>query len=448
MNRRRRLRWLFSLLAAGGLFAASSTYFILMPATLILAAESSSDDLATFSAFSDELVREGASVRLQIKTMPDTVAVRSAIEKGQVHLAIVRVDLGVPVEGRAVAKLRDNVVALIARGGTNINTPVDLAGHNIGLVGPDIDARQIAEIFNQYEFRAGAWRTVPLALERLAAALNSREIDAVAVAGPATGRAMAEAVNAVSEGGKDPVFISIELAEAFVQRHPLYETAEIVAGTFRGNPPQPAENVTTISFAHYLLAASRVSDQAVAVLTRRLFEARPALAQKFPTASLIAAPSTDKDAALPAHPGALAYFNDGEKTFFDRYGDWVYILAMAGSLVVSLGVGFTNYFGSARLRRRATARRLNNLLKRCASAPNADTLARIEAEADVIVAQAMIRVEAGTLPSDALSAFSISLDLIRRAVAERRATLKASTSASTSMRRSRKRGIAKSSAGE
>ncbi|MGC2079487.1 MAG: hypothetical protein WA728_26400 [Xanthobacteraceae bacterium] len=35
----------------------------------------------------------------------------------------------------------------------------------------------------------------------------------------------------------------------------------------------------------------------------------------------IEAPSTDKDADAVVHPGALAYLNDSEKSFFDKYGD-------------------------------------------------------------------------------------------------------------------------------
>jgi hypothetical protein len=48
---------------------------------------------------------------------------------------------------------------------------------------------------------------------------------------------------------------------------------------------------------------------------------------------------------------------------------------------------------------------------------------RIEADADKILARSMVLVEAGRVPPDALASFSLSFDMVRRAVAERRAAL-------------------------
>ena len=42
-------------------------------------------------------------------------------------------------------------------------------------------------------------------------------------------------------------------------------------------------------------------------------------------ASFVKAASTDKDAAIPVHPGAKVYYDGEEQTFFEKYGDWVYI---------------------------------------------------------------------------------------------------------------------------
>jgi hypothetical protein len=32
----------------------------------------------------------------------------------------------------------------------------------------------------------------------------------------------------------------------------------------------------------------------------------------------------DKDAYIPIHPGAAAYFNGEQRTFFDKYGDLIF----------------------------------------------------------------------------------------------------------------------------
>ncbi len=44
-------------------------------------------------------------------------------------------------------------------------------------------------------------------------------------------------------------------------------------------------------------------------------------------------PDTDKDANVAVHPGAKAYFDDEQKTFFEKYGDHLFWLFMIVSAV-------------------------------------------------------------------------------------------------------------------
>ena len=64
-----------------------------------------------------------------------------------------------------------------------------------------------------------------------------------------------------------------------------------------------------------------------------------------PLANLIDAPDTSKSAALPVHPGAANYLDDNEETFFERYGDWIYILmavlGFGGSAVAAIASRFS-----------------------------------------------------------------------------------------------------------
>ena len=45
-------------------------------------------------------------------------------------------------------------------------------------------------------------------------------------------------------------------------------------------------------------------------------------------------PDTDKDAALPAHPGAAAYIDGTERTFLEKYSDYIW-----GGILVLSGLG-------------------------------------------------------------------------------------------------------------
>lgn len=73
-----------------------------------------------------------------------------------------------------------------------------------------------------------------------------------------------------------------------------------------------------------IVAPKSLSENVVAMFTRKLFAVRPSLAREMPNAAKIEKPSTDKDAALPAHPGAAAYIDGNERTFMEKYGDYIW----------------------------------------------------------------------------------------------------------------------------
>src|SRR5215203_3748569 len=390
-----------AILAIAGLF----WIYLSRPTTLVLAVDSSTDDLALLTAVGEQLDRERASVRLRVRQAADADAVRAALESKQADLAVMRSDRNIPLDARTVAVMRNNVLVLIARGGTRVQGPSDLAGKRIGLVGNDVDEAQLSAVLSQYNVPS-TWTTVAIERDRISAALGG--LDVVAVAGPMTGKLVADTVAAFGSGNRGATILPIDQADALAQRNRAYEAIEIPAGMFGGNPAKPGESTKAVGFAQYLLAHSQAGEQVVTDFTRRLFSARRKLANEFPALSNIAAPNTAKDASVPPHPGAAAYFNDAERSFFDRYGDWVYILAMVASVLGSIAAALSNYLGTAGLRRRGLARRLGNLLKSARAAKSVDALVRIEAEADKILARSMVLVEAGNVPSDALASFSLS----------------------------------------
>ena len=67
-----------------------------------------------------------------------------------------------------------------------------------------------------------------------------------------------------------------------------------------------------------------------------VFENKDQLGEPGRYATNIEPPSTDKDAAILAHPGVAEYVDDETKTFFDRYSDMIYIGMSVASIVGSI----------------------------------------------------------------------------------------------------------------
>ena len=78
---------------------------------------------------------------------------------------------------------------------------------------------------------------------KLADAVKSDQVDALFVAGAATGRAISDAVAAATVNGVAPTFIEIDQADGIAKRNPAFDSVDIDAGTFGGNPPTPDDNL-------------------------------------------------------------------------------------------------------------------------------------------------------------------------------------------------------------
>ena len=80
-----------------------------------------------------------------------------------------------------------------------------------------------------------------------------------------------------------------------------------------GQSPLPEQTVETISVKHYIVGRSALPENTVAEFTRLLFAARQALGSEYPVLAKIEKPDTDRDAAIPAHPGAAAFLDNIRK---------------------------------------------------------------------------------------------------------------------------------------
>ncbi|TPW00444.1 MAG: hypothetical protein USCAAHI_00102 [Beijerinckiaceae bacterium] len=173
-----------------------------------------------------------------------------------------------------------------------------------------------------------------------------------------------------------------------------------------------------------LVARNNLGDDTAGAVTRFMLAARLAIAARIPIANRIEAPPADKGAALPVHPGALAFLDDEEESFFDKYSDAFYIGAMCLSV---LGTGLAA--AAARLARHTTTdadkilRRLIEITKAARGAEHAGLLDEYEEEADELLASALAPAAVHASSVNRMGALSLALNQLRHAIADRRQTL-------------------------
>ena len=179
--------------------------------------------------------------------------------------------------------------------------------------------------------------------------------------------------------------------------------------------------MTTLGVSHRLVAHVKLDDNTVAEVTRLLFAMRPSLSHEVPLANRIEGPNTSKSQSLPVHPGAAAYYDGEVESFFERYGDWFYLVVMV------LGIGGSTLAGlasqAAARKRSRTMMLLDELMGIVRQARAAESLAELdglEREADQVLASALARAGHGAVGETLMVAFFLGLDQARRAIHERR----------------------------
>jgi TRAP transporter TAXI family solute receptor len=414
---------------------AGAYYFAMRPDTLRFAVgPANSDDIKVVQALTQAFAQARGHVRLRPVQTEGAAASAQALAEGKADLAIIRGDLDVPKNAQAVATLRKNVAVLwvppAAKGkgrkaGPKIAKIPQLAGRRVGVVGrTQANVNLLKVILQQYGVDPGKVDIVQFPATEAADAIRNQKADAYLAAGPVNSKITADAIAASARDGGTPTFLAIDSAEAIAQNHPVYEAAEIPAGAFGGSPDRPDDEVKTISFSHHIVARKGLSESTVAAFTRQLFAIRPTVMAEFPLAAKIETPDTDKDAVIPVHPGAAAFVDGEEKTFLDRYSDYIWWGLMGLSAMGSAGAWFAGYLKKDERGNNSSLReRLLEMIAAARHSDSAEELDRMQAEADDILRDTLHAFEHGAIEEGALTAFNIALEQFHNAVADRKALL-------------------------
>jgi TRAP transporter TAXI family solute receptor len=414
---------------------AGAYYFAMRPVTLRIAVgPANSDDVKVVQALTQAFTHAQSHVRLRPLQTDGAGASAQALADGKADLAIIRGDLDVPKNAQAVATLRKNVAVLWVppatrvkgkKAGPKITKIPQLAGRRVGVVGrTQANVNLLKVILQQYGVDPNKVEVVQFPASEAADAIRNQKADAYLAAGPVNSKITADAIAASARDGGTPTFLAIESAEAIAQNHPVYESSEIPAGAFGGSPARPEDEVKTISFSHHIVARKGLSEATVATFTRQLFAIRQTLMAEFPLAAKIETPDTDKDAVIPVHPGAAAFVDGEEKTFLDRYSDYIWWALMALSAMGSAGAWFAGYLKKDERNNNSSLReRLLAMIAAARRCDSTDELDAMQAEADDILRDTLHCFEHGAIEEGALSAFNIALDQFHNAVADRRAVL-------------------------
>jgi hypothetical protein len=249
-------------------------------------------------------------------------------------------------------------------------------------------------------------------------------IDAFMTVGPIDSKITSEAITTSARLRGEPVFLPIDVSEAIASRHAQYESEEIPGSSITASPARPDDAVETVSVNHLIVAPKTLSETTVGALTRQIFAAKPSLAREIKSASKIEKPDTDKDAALPAHPGAAAYIDGTERTFMDKYSDYIWAVVLLFSVLGSATAAVRHFI--KRDERRLNVLHRERLVAAITQVRRIETIEELDAlqcEADNILRETLDCYDDGAIDDADIAAYGLVLDQFHHAVADRRAAL-------------------------
>jgi TRAP transporter TAXI family solute receptor len=428
----------FLLLAAGLLFFAAmigAAFFLLRPTTLRIAVgPSGSDDQQLIQALARSFARDQGWVRLSVLTTPGAVESIAALGAGKADLAVARTDEDMPDGTNSVAILRKNVVVLWAssgsrkgphKGAKKIKTLDDLPGHRVGVIGrTKVNIKLLRVILQESGVDPDKVAVTQFSTDQVNEMLRDPTLDAFMTVGPLNSKITADAIAATARARGEPTFLPIDVSEAIASRHPAYESEEIPGSAFTSSPARPEDKVETVSVDHLIVAPKSLSEATVADLTRQIFAAKPSLTRELPSAAKIEKPDTDKDAALPAHPGAAAYIDGTERTFLDKYSDYLWGGVLLFSVLGSATAAVRHYI--KRDERRLNTQHRERLVAAIGQVRDITSVEELDAllrEADDILRETLECFDDGAIEETDLAAYGLVLSQFHHAVSDRRASL-------------------------
>lgn len=436
-RRRRRRNYAFLILAAGILLfgaAAGSLYFFLKPTTLRIAVgPPGSEDQKLVQTLAQIFTREGSPIRLTPITTDGAAQSIALFSESKADLAVARGDLSLPANAESVAILRKNLVVLWTPTGlqakgsrkkpvAKVNTIDELAGRRVGVIGrTQANVTLLKVILTESGVDPNKVAVTQFAVNQIADMAKDASLDAYMAVGPLDSKITKDAIAATALSRGEPKFLPIDVAETIAKKHPLYESEEIPGSIFGSSPARPEEKVDTISVNHLIIAPKSLSDTTVGAFARQLFTNRHQLARELPNSPRIEKPDTDKDAALPAHQGAANYIDGNERTFLEKYTDYIWGVILVLSGLGSAGAWLKHYWNRDERERYENHRDdLLDLIGKAREAESQEALTAMQTEADDILREALECYEDGAIEEGDLSAIGLALQQFHQAVMDRR----------------------------
>lgn len=415
------------IIASGVLLAVIAAslfyYYQSRTQTIVIA---TNDESSQSYQFVDALKKVTVNVepRLNIKIVQTngSTEIMALLRDAKVDFGVVQLDALTTPNVDSVAFLYPQVYHLIVHADSDIQIPSDLKGRVVAT--PDIVGgtyTSFLSLLDYYGLDTKSVTIMPISDgdEREQAFLSGK-VDAifrVTTLGNSSIREFMQSANAR--------LIPFEQFDAMRLFSPTLFQYTIPFGTYKAaEPAVPQTDMQTVGVPTVLVAREKMDVTIVRTLTQILFENKNDIVAITNLGAFVSMPDASQSVVPRLHPGASAYYNRDQPSFFEKYYNQISLFATLIPLVASV------YFAVRAMlltRQRDRAYRYNiqmaSLLTQLMSSPTASRSKKAELQLLEMLEDVIHDMNNGDVEVDDLQAFSFVWDKAMEAVRYREARL-------------------------
>lgn len=426
-------RWTAVLLLVAALLAAAvGSWYVWLretPVTTLtaVAGPRGSDSFRLIADIAAVVERQSTTLRLQVRESRNSSVNISLIQRGSVDLGTIASNTPAVPNVNLVAGLFPDYFLLISRGGSNIRSVNDLIGKRVAI--PESGSpgqRAFWTIIDHYGMAIDSFRSLPSTRSELVNRFLTGEVDAVFILNSIRDPLL---IAFVEEAGIRRVgmnFLGIDQAEAMALKRPFLTPQRIVKGAFNGTPPWPSQDIPTTSLSRLLVANEEVNPDAIAELTRIIFEHRLDLLIRMPLSAAIQQPSVTSGASLPIHEGAMRYYDRDKPSFLQENAEPMALIVTVFAMLASFGLALRRSMqAKAKNRGDDYNELLLDISKRARTAGDATELEPLGNELNELLERVVHALDTDRITEEGFQSFSFLWSVTRDAVEARRVQLRA-----------------------
>jgi TRAP transporter TAXI family solute receptor len=204
----------------------------------------------------------------------------------------------------ALAVLYPEIIQIVVRADSGINSFADLKGKKVGAGAPG--SGQLANFRQLLEVYGMKWEDVKgqyLSYAESAEQFKDKHIDAFVVVAGVPNAAIMD----IGAMHKIKILaIPDDVAGKLTQKYPFLAQAKIPANSYKNQ----TEDIKSVAVNAVLIVSSEIKEDVVYNLTKALFENQAELASAHAKGKELNLQSAVKGASIPFHPGAIKYYKE------------------------------------------------------------------------------------------------------------------------------------------